>query len=180
MDENGPNESGEQQPQQSETPHQEHHQEAPKKKNWLPKALGGLALFVLFVAFKISLKFGVGYGLGEAEIAASKSQAWDIEYKASFNEGCVSAVQSEVPDVDPRYIQAYCSCYTDGIEGAHIIPTKYNTITSTEDQYAEEVGKVLDGYLESQDGQNLINGCVKTAQTILTQPTDNKRMPASL
>ncbi len=125
------------------------------------KAIGGLAVLGvvgLKVLLKLGIGFGVGTGIAQAEIEASKYESWPSEFKQEFVASCVRGAKSA------PWAQSYCQCYTDILEGEHLIPTKYNSVTTSEAQYEEHVGKIVDDFLESPVGKAGLEKCLGNAQ----------------
>ena len=125
------------------------------------KAVGVVAV-VAVVAVKVLLKVGVGVGVGagvaQAEIEASKFDAWTPRMHQEVVASCVkSAGNAEGAAI-------FCDCYATAIEKAHVIPLKFNSLTSSEADYEREVGNLTDSYLESAEGKAALDRCANLAR----------------
>jgi len=121
-------------------------------------ALIGVLVVAVVIAVKVALKLGLVFGISEAEITASKMTDWPKEFKEGFVSGCVDNEKGN------KVMETYCSCIATGIEGAHIIATKYNASTTSEDEYTAEVSSQIDAFLESPGGDKVAGECIQVAK----------------
>lgn len=125
------------------------------------------------IALKIGLGAGIGTGVGMAEVAASKNQPWDEEFKKAYVEGCLGSFENvQIKDQQKNQV---CSCLSDGTESAHILPTKYLASRSNE-SVLQEYGELSDKFAESPEGKALTSRCLEQAGL---SNTNENRIPAS-
>lgn len=124
------------------------------------KILTAIISIFAVIGIKLALKYGFSYGIAEAEINASKNEKWPEDFKKEFISSCATVD----PSANKNFMQKYCECATNKIEAAHIIPTKYNTIKESIQEYSERIEKIIDAFIDSEPGQNIANECAETAK----------------
>lgn len=151
----------------------EHPPEQNHKKNGVKSTVFFLVAVIGFGVFKYAMK----YGMTEAQVAMSKYESWSPEFKKEFVDGCrTSAIAEVIKDKDPvalskpgvkekvtAYAGSFCDCAAKGIEDSHILKTKYNQMDRDLASVGAENGKVVEDYLATKEGTELINGCASAA-----------------
>ncbi len=146
----------------------------PKKKPKVQIFLAVLAA-VGFVGFKVLVKGGLiaGLAMGRTELAVqqSKNDPWPAEFKTEFAKKCVEGVAGDPSVKDPLIKagmtpQSYCQCSVDVIESKHLISFKYNSITTSEDDWVKkEFEPKMSGAMADKDVLTEIAQCaVKGSQ----------------
>lgn len=126
----------------------------------MKKIFAGVIVAVIVIGTKLAIKYGLGYGLAEADVNSSKNESWPADFKKEFIEACSNADET----ANKEFMHQYCICATDRIEAAHIIPTKYNSIKETMEDYDKRVGKLIEDFMASEPGQKIASECVEATQ----------------
>jgi hypothetical protein len=118
-----------------------------KSKLWVVLAI------VLTIGIKNAVKLSLSVGLTEAEIQASKYQSWDLDFKNSlvkaFDENCIDSALKDVENKInmEKPFRNFCHCSATKLltqfEAAHIMPTKYNSMTTKEEDYTKQFDNSL-------------------------------------
>lgn len=122
----------------------------------------GSLVAVGFVGLKFAAYLGLGAGIAEAEIAASKHQRWPASFKSEFVTTCAEEGTAE----EKPFLTPYCDCIASKIENAHVIATKYNSLTETQTDYGVRTAEQVKGYLTSKDGIAAADDCSKSTQAL--------------
>ena len=140
------------------------------------KKIFGILGVLIFIGIKIALKVGVGTGVTEAEVKASKYMDWPTDFKQAMIQGCVSEFKE-----NKIQGQAYCDCYATGLEKAQVVETKYNSLTTSEQQYTQQLIGTIQQFLASEQGKKLIKSCGTVAENATKKPveTTEKRNPSN-
>ncbi len=138
--------------------------DAPKSK-W--KILSGATVGGLIVG-KLGIKLLLGGFVTQAQVEASRFETWSPEFRKSITDGCnqsaAESMKSSAPagtsDVQIRALAAtYCDCMSSKLEAAHVLRTKYNTLTESESSLEQSLTAAVNTYMESPDGKAATTAC---------------------
>ena len=110
--------------------------------------IGALSALIYFSTMKSDLK-------SNASNEESKFKAWSQNFKSKFVQECSSGVDSK----QKQKYEVVCQCFADRLEQQHILPTEYNSILSTETEFAQDFSNRISVYFGSDSGKETKEVC---------------------
>jgi hypothetical protein len=136
----------------------------------LQKVIGILIGFFIIIGVKSIIK----YQKAENAVSSSAYKSWPSSFRKNFRQSCESKfknsikkrrmpTQKQEKKID-SIAKSYCYCITSDIESRKILPTKFNPLKESEEEFAKRaIGPTINNYIHSKKGKEIIKVCLGEA-----------------
>jgi len=136
----------------------------------LQKTIGILIGFSIIIGIKSIIR----YQKAEKTVSSSANESWPSSFRKNFRKSCEDEFknsikkrrmpsQKQAKKID-AVSKSYCICITSDIESRKILPTKFNPLKESENEFAKRViGPTINSYIQSKKGKETIKICLGEA-----------------
>jgi hypothetical protein len=110
--------------------------------------IGALSALIYISTMKTDIK-------NAASNEQSKFKAWSQNFKSKFVEECSKDVDAD----KKQKFEVVCQCFAERLEQQHVLPTEFNSILSTETEFAQDFSNRIRNYFSTDSGKETKEVC---------------------